>query len=201
MSEEVKSKFQGIERADSITIDPHKGLFLPYGLGAVLIKDVEALKKSHLYQANYMQDAVGIEEEPSPADLSPELTKPFRGLRMWLPLKLFGLSPFKAAIDEKLLLCRYFYNEIQKIDGIEVGPFPDLSVAIWRFVPKVGDANEFNKKLAKAIQDDGRVFFSSTTLNGEVWMRIAVLSFRTHQKTIDLGILMIKELIEKIKNN
>ena len=170
--------------SDSVVIDPHKGLFLSYGLGAVLIKDVKAAFESHYYRANYMQDAAVEMAEPSPADLSPELTKHFRGLRMWLPLHLFGLSPFKAALEEKVYLCRYFYEKVQEI-GFEVGPYPELSVMIFRYVPKYAHANETNEKLVQFVQRDGQVFLSSTTLDGVYWIRLAVLCFRTHRKEID----------------
>jgi len=88
-----KNLFKGIERADSLIIDPHKGLFLPYGVGAVLIKDSAAVLHSHYYTANYMQDGHNEELLKSPANLSPELTKHFRGLRVWLPLQLHGMNP------------------------------------------------------------------------------------------------------------
>lgn len=195
--EEEKHKFKGIERADSVTIDPHKGLFLAYGSGAVLIKNVEALQNTHYYQANYMQDALTSTDELSPADLSPELTKHFRGMRMWLPLQLIGIKPFIACIEEKLLLCRYFYKEIQKI-GFEVGPQPDLSVCIYRYVPEEGDADVFNEKLVNAVKEDGRVFLSSTRINGDFWFRIAILSFRTHLQTIDLCLQILKDKKEAL---
>ncbi len=191
-----KKKLKGIEKSDSVTIDPHKGLFLSYGLGAVLIKDVNALNNTHKYQANYMQDKVETFSEPSPADLSPELTKHFRGLRMWLPLKLFGLNPFKAALEEKLLLTRYFYEEIQKI-GFEVGPFPDLSVMIYRFVPENENANDFNLKIVEEVKKDGKVFISSTKIDGTVWLRLALLSFRTHKDTIDYFLNLLKKKVSK----
>jgi glutamate/tyrosine decarboxylase-like PLP-dependent enzyme len=186
----IRDTFLGIERSDSLAIDPHKGLFLPYGLGAVLIRDVEAQLKSHYYRANYMQDTFSSDQEWSPADLSPELTRHWRGLRMWLPLQLFGIAPFKAALEEKIWLCRYFYEQIEKL-GFEVGPYPDLSVCIYRFVPNEGDANAFNAALVERVQRDGRVFVSSTTINGVYWIRLAVLCFRTHWKQIEilLGIL------------
>lgn len=191
LSEEFKSKFKGIERADSVTIDPHKGLFLSYGSGAVLIKNVSALQHSHHYEANYMQDALDDHTELSPADLSPELTKHFRGLRMWLPLQLFGLKPFKAAISEKIWLCRYFYEEIQLL-GFQVGPYPDLSVCIYRYIPPQGDADEFNQVLVKAVQNDGTVFISSTKINNRFWLRLAVVSFRTHLSTINQALAVLK---------
>lgn len=199
LADEEKHAFKGIERADSITIDPHKGLFLAYGTGAILVKNVEALHYTNNYEASYMQDVIAEAEEPSPANLSPELTKHFRGMRMWLPLQLFGLKPFKVAIREKLWLCRYFYDEVQKI-GFEVGPQPELSVAIYRYVPKAGDANAFNAKIVEMVREDGRVFLSSTTIDGVFWIRLAVLCFRTHLSTIDMCLQILKEKVIFLEN-
>lgn len=193
----IKSLFNGVQRSDSIAIDPHKGLFLSYGLGAVLIKDVESMYKAHYYKAAYMQDALLAQEELSPADLSPELTKHFRGMRLWLPLKHYGIEPFQALLDEKILLCRYFYNEIQKL-GFEVGPYPELSVCIYRFVPEGEEANAFNEKLHHEVIKIGRIFISTTSIDGVFWLRLAVLCFRTHLKEIDLLLGIIRNCRDKL---
>lgn len=194
-----KPLFKGIERSDSLAIDPHKGLFLPYGIGTILFKDVQSVMKSHHYRANYMKDAFDIDtDEYNPCDLSPELTKHFRGPRMWLPLHLHGLAPFKAALEEKLLLAQYFYKQIKSL-GFETGPEPALSITIFRYIPERGDANEFNNKLVEAIHKDGRVFFSSTTIKDNVWIRCAILGFRTHLHTVDRGLNMLKEILLKMK--
>ena len=196
--DELKDRFKGMERADSVAIDPHKGLFLSYGLGVILIKDVEAMYDSHFYKASYMQDAQEKFSDLSPADLSPELTKHFRGLRLWLPLQLFGIAPFKAALTEKFHLAQYFYREIQKL-GFEVGPVPDLSVVLYRYAEEGIDKNAFNKRLTEEIHKDGRVFLSSTNMNGEDWMRAAILSFRTHKSTIDRCLEMIADCVQRVK--
>lgn len=196
--DEFKHAFKGIERADSIVIDPHKGLFLPYGLGAVLVRDVQTLYQSQYYQANYMQDALPADNEWSPADLSPELTKHFRGLRLWLSLQLLGLEPFRAALEEKVMLCRYFYERIQTL-GFEVGPYPDLSIMIYRYHPTDSDANAFNAELVRWIQQDGRVFISSTSIDGQYWLRLAVVNFRTHLRQIDTCLLVLEEGIQIVK--
>jgi glutamate/tyrosine decarboxylase-like PLP-dependent enzyme len=201
LCDEGKKVLKGMEKSDSIVIDPHKGLFLPYGLGTILVKDKQKLLESHYYLADYMQDAIKSNEELSPADLSPELTKHFRGLRLWLPLKLFGVAPFRAGLEEKILLARYFHQEIQKIDGFEVGPYPDLSVITFRYIPKKGDVNKFNEKLIYEVQKDGRVFLSSTLLDGKFIIRLAVLSFRTHLRTIELTLEVLKEKVKYVEEN
>lgn len=189
-----KEKLKGIEQSDTLVIDPHKTLFLPYGTGVLLARDSNQLNASHFYAANYMQDAANAVDEVSPADVSPELTKHFRGLRMWLPLKLLGLKPFRACLDEKLLLAKYFYEEVQKL-GFETGPEPQLSVVTYRYLPQRGDPDTFNKKLVEAVQQDGRVFVSSTMLDGKFTLRAAIVSFRTHLQTIDLLLQVLKEKV------
>lgn len=198
--EECRPKLRGMDRSDSIVLDPHKGLFLPYGTGAVLVRDRTALHRAHYYEAAYMQDTVAEEsrEVGSPAELSPELTKHFRGLRLWLPLKLHGIEPFRACLEEKLLLTRYFYARVAEL-GFEVGPEPELSVCIYRWVPERADANAFNEALVEAVHRDGRVFLSSTTIDGVFWLRLAVLSFRTHRKTIDLALEVLEEKVEALE--
>ena len=198
LTDHGKEVMAGIEKSDSVTIDPHKGLFLPYGSGALLVKDGQKLYDSQHMTANYLQDTLKATEEASPADLSPELSKHFRGLRMWLPLQLFGVAPFRAALEEKLLLTRYFYDELQQIDRIEVGPEPELSVLFFRYVPEEGDANTFNKKLVDEIHRDGRVFLSSTHIDDTVYLRLAVLSFRTHLQEVDLILSVLREKIHKL---
>ncbi len=194
--EEYRPRLRGMELSDSIVLDPHKGLFLPYGSGAVLVKDKLALHRPHRYQAAYMQDILAAEAEEigSPAELSPELTKHFRGLRLWLPLKLHGLAPFRACLEEKLLLARYFYEEVGR-RGFEVGPEPELSVATYRWVPGSGDANAFNQALVDEIHRDGRVFISSTMLDGRFTLRMAALTFRTHKDTVDLLLDVLEEKV------
>ena len=193
MTDEVKTLFKGIERSDSLVIDPHKGLFLPYGTGAVLVKNGQQLFESQHMMASYLQDSYLDVEEVSPADLSPELTKHFRGLRLWLPLQLYGVETFRSALSEKIWLTRYFYEEIQKIEGFEVGPYPQLSVMTYRFVPKSGDANVFNARLVEEVRNDGRVFLSSTMIDGVFYIRLAVLSFRTHLSTIQTCLQVLRE--------
>lgn len=192
--DEMKEKLKGIERSDSVVLDPHKTLFLPFGSGAVLLRDGNVLLSSNSAKASYLIDTDEA-DDINPADTGIELTRPNRGLRMWLPLQLHGVAPFKACLEEKLLLIRYFYEQIRKL-GFETGPYPDLTVVIFRYP---GDAdNSINQQLVEAIHKDGRVFLSSTIINGKVWLRCAVVSHRTHLEEVDLALQMIRENIQRI---
>ena len=195
-----KDAFKGIDLADSLVIDPHKGLFLPYGLGAVLVKDKASVYHSHHYRANYMQDAIGDSMPVNPADVSPELTKHFRGLRLWLPLQLYGVEPFVACLEEKLLLTTYFRERLLEI-GFKIGPEPDLSVSYFWYPSKTVDENVFNEKLMQEIHNDGEVFLSSTVIKGKFVIRLAILSFRTKLHTIDKAITMIDKARKEVESS
>jgi glutamate/tyrosine decarboxylase-like PLP-dependent enzyme len=195
LCEEGKRRLAGIERSASLIMNPHKGLFLPTGIGMVLVRDGASLFQAYHARGTYMQDleGAGPELELSACDFSPELTRPFRGLRVWLPLKLAGVGPFRDALEEKLLLAEYFYDRIRRIDGFVTGPPPDLSVVAFRYVPERGDADDFNRRLATAIRDDGRIFLSTTTLDDAYTLRMAILGYHTHLHDVDIALDVIEE--------
>ena len=144
-----------------------------------------------------MQDANRDMTDLSPAEVSPELTKHFRALRMWLPLMLIGVAPFRAALEEKLLLARYAARQLAGL-GFEVGPAPDLSVVTFRWAPAGVDPkrlDQLNQMIVDGVRRDGRVFISSTMLDGRYTMRLAILSFRTHLRTVDLALRVLQEQV------
>ena len=198
LSDLDRDRFAGIEASDSMVVNPHKGLHTPFGLGAALVRDGEQLYKAHFHTANYLQDDHGDKEEYSPSDLGPELTRHFRALRLWLPLKLIGVAPFRAMLSEKLLLTRYAYQRFKSLAGFEVGPEPELSIFVFRYVDAPGDLDEFNRKLLEALRRDGTIFLTSTLIDGVYMLRFAVLSYRTHIDTVDLAIEVIQREVGKL---
>ena len=196
---EFRPALAGMERSDSVVLDPHKGMFLPYGTGAVLVQNRDALQDAHAYYASYLQDTVESEGGGrSPAAVSPELTKHFRALRVWLPLLLYGEESFRACLREKLELTKYFQREVESL-GFEMGPSPDLTVVTFRWVPESGSANAFNQALVEETHLDGRVFMSSTTVGGRFMLRMAALAFRTHLDTIDLALDVLREAVGRLE--
>ncbi len=195
---EGKTILRGIERSDSVALDPHKGLFVPFGMGVALVRNADAMRRAYSFTATYIARAGDTLEEPSPMDLSPELSRPFRALRLWLPLQILGTAPYEAALEEKLLLARYAHARLREVERVEVGPEPDLSIVVFRALPHRGDADDFNIRLERAIQEDGRVSLSSTTLSGSRYLRLAVLSPRSHRDDIDLAIRVIREKMEAL---
>ena len=185
LCDEGQEKLRGIERADSVALDPHKTLFLPYGTGAALVRDGNQLLHAFTATADYITPLGESEVGPSPADLSPELTRHFRGMRLWLPLQMGGIAAFRAAQQEKLGLARYFHARLSELPGFDAGPPPDLSVVAFRYVPDNGDADAASERLLQHLQQEGRVMLSGTRIDGRYHIRCAILSFRTHVEHVE----------------
>ena len=183
---------RGIEDCDSITLDPHKGLFLPYGLGALLVRDGTALLRAHRGSASYVQD-VTAEGSLGFADLSPELSRDFRGLRLWLPLMLHGVAAFRQQLGEKLDLTRWAYEVLRDDPRFEVLDEPQLSVVAFRLRGPEEDAERLGPELLRRVNARRRVFLSSTRMGGRYALRLCVLSFRTHADRVRDAVFALRE--------
>jgi aromatic-L-amino-acid decarboxylase len=192
LTERGRRALYGIAGADSITLDPHKGMFLPYGTGALLVRDGSALREAHRVEAHYLQDVAPEGDLPTFADYSPELSRDFRGLRIWLPLQLHGLDAFTDALDEKLDLARYVHDELKATPGFDVPWRPDLSVVPFRYEFRARDEEEGNRALLERINAGGRVFLSSTRLGDRFTLRVCILSHRTHRDRIEECVEIIR---------
>ncbi len=181
LTDRGRDRLAGIERADSITLDPHKSLFLPFGTGALVVRSAAALRRAFTEEADYLQDMGETDGLPDFDTLSPELSRDFRGLRLWLPLHLHGVDAFRQQLDEKLDLARLAYDTLAADDRLELPWTPDLSVVTFRL--RDGD-DEAQLEFLERINASQRALLSSTRLNGRIYLRIAILSVRTHEDRI-----------------
>ena len=188
MTDRGRERFRGIEGSDSVTLDPHKAMFLPYGTGALLVRDGARLRDAHTVGADYLQDLGAEEGIPNFTDYSPELSRSFRGLRLWLPLKLHGAAAFRQALDEKLDLTRFLYEELVRVPELEVPWEPQLTVVAFR--SRTGD--EASRRLLERINASKRVFLSSTMIDGRFIVRACIVSHRTHRDRIEEAVDIIR---------
>lgn len=196
LTAEGRRRLAGIERADSVVLDPHKGLFLPYGTGSLLVKDGDALRRAHALSADYMPP---MQNDPDLIDfnlLSPELSRDWRGLRVWLPIAMHGIGPFRSNLEEKLELTRWATEELRKIPEIEIVAEPQLSIVAFGLARRgfrAAEENERNRAFLSAINARKRVYLTGTTLGDRFALRICVLSFRTHLDRM-------RECLEDVRN-
>ena len=180
-----KAALKGLERSDSLVLDPHKGLFTPLGLGVVLVRHLEPLRKAHAFKADYLPAPPEDLEEMSPSETTLEFSKHARAMRLWLPLQLHGAAAYRAALEEKLLLARHAHQRLKELPNLDPGPEPQLSVLAFRILPPSGDPDAFNQALLRELTAEGRFFLSGTRLRGVYYLRMAILAARTHREQVD----------------
>lgn len=189
LTDRGRAALTGIDRADSVTLDPHKGLFLPYGTGCLLVRDREALRRAHAVHASYlppMQTEPGLIDF---CDLGPELSRDARGLRVWLPLSMHGAPVFRAALDEKLDLARHAAEALRRMPGIEVVAEPELSLLAFRVraaSPAESDAR--SRRLIARVNEKQRVLLTGAVVKGRFVVRMCILSFRTHADRVAMAL-------------
>jgi aromatic-L-amino-acid decarboxylase len=188
LTERGRTRFRGIDRADSVTLDPHKGLFLPYGTGGLIVRRGEDLKAAHRGGASYLP-AQSETDLPDFADYTPELSRDFRGLRVWVPLHLHGVGAFRRALDEKLDLARKVYEALAEVEDLDIPWEPELSIVAF----KSRRGNDATTRLLAEVNASKRVYLSATELDGDRYLRVAVLSHRTDESRIDEAIGIISK--------
>ncbi|MEO6462917.1 MAG: aminotransferase class V-fold PLP-dependent enzyme [Candidatus Eisenbacteria bacterium] len=175
----------GIEECDSMTLDPHKTLFLPYGTGVLLVRDPATLERAHATEASYLQDVAAAAGQTNFTDLSPELSRDLRGLRVWLPFVVHGIAAFRAQLAEKLALTRHAAERIAAEPLFQLIDRPQLSIVAFVARPPAGDPDQFGEEVLRRVNARRRVFLSSTRHEGRYVLRICTVSFRTHQDRVD----------------
>jgi len=199
LTDRGRNVLRGLHRADSITLDPHKGLFLPYGTGCLLVREQVTLREAHQVDAAYLppfqEDAAHVDF----CEISPELSRDFRALRIWLPLKLFGWDTFTQYLDQKIDLCTQAFDAVKSLKYIEIMSPPQLSTFAFRLAPpdfsSKTSLNSLNQHFLARINEQRKIFLSGTTIDGHFLIRVCVLCFRTHEKHVEQCIAAIENNI------
>ena len=163
-------------------------MFLPYGTGALLVRDGAALRAAHEATAAYLPAMPHPEDFYDPSQHGPELSRPFPGLRVWLSVKLFGSAAFREAVTEKRALAVDAARRVAALPGIVIDAPPELSLFAFHLTwpgATRADEDEATETLLDKTTARGRVMVTGCTAKGRYLGRVCVLSFRTHQPHID----------------
>ncbi len=173
----VRPRFAGIERADSVVVDPHKWLFAPYDCAALVYRHPEIAREAHAQHAGYLDPLEG--DQWNPSDYAHVLTRRARGLPLWFSLATHGTRAYTEAVEKTLDLARRIAVEIDADDRLELIVEPELSVVAFR---RVGWSSDDYREWSQRLLDSGQAFVTPTTVDGEVALRLCIVSPRT---TID----------------
>jgi glutamate/tyrosine decarboxylase-like PLP-dependent enzyme len=197
-----KAELDGIGRADSITLDPHKWFGQTFEAGVVLVRDGKQLARMFAMRPEYMQDVEPADDEINFADHSLALTRRFRALRVWLSVKTLGLGWFRAMIAHCCRLAEYAQGLLETSPVFEVVCPRQLSIVCFRYVPSgfSGDQaklDAINLELIEKLRATGRGFISSTRLNGHVALRFCFVNWRTTASDVEQLVLLLASLAER----
>ena len=192
-TELARPLFAGLDRADSVSIDAHKWLFVPKACGVLLIRDDTGLVDAFRHDASYL---VQDDDAPMhPVETTLEYSRPFRPLKLWTALRAHGAQAFREAITGDLLLARELEELVRQVPTMELlHPASPLSVVAFRRIPSTGDADRHNVRLASAMQADGRTFIASACIDGRMWLRACLVNFRTTSDDVRALVQVAEEL-------
>src|SRR5213595_2987745 len=193
LAESAKKLFAGIERADSIALDPHKWLYLPVDVGCVIYREPEIARAAFAHEAEYTR-IIGQQADEAFAfwDYGPELSRRFRALKVWMLLKGVGVDALSEAIENNLACARHLESMVRASDDFEMAAPVELSIFCFRHMPaqlrnespKTIDA--FNERLLVALQRDGSSYLSNATLGGRFPLRGCVLNYRATLRDMEI---------------
>ena len=198
LSERGREALAGMELADSIALDPHKWLYQPIELGALLVRDGAALRHSFEISPDYLEDVAAVDREVNFSDLGLQLTRSCRALKLWISLRYFGVAAFRKAIDRSLDLAVHAQSRIESSPELELMSPASLGVVTFRrHPPGVDDEallEHINASLAEHIERTGEVFLSTGRVRGRFVLRLCVLNHSTSQTEVDRALALAESL-------
>lgn len=183
LSERGRQALAGMELADSITLDPHKWLYQPIEVGALMVRDGSALRRGFAISPDYLTDVEAVDQEVNFSDLGLQLTRSCRALKLWISLRYFGVHAFRAAIDNCLDLALQAQREIVAASDLELMSPASLGVVTFRRHPSGVDdeavLERINASLAEKIESQGDAFLSTGRIRGRFVLRLCILNHST----------------------
>lgn len=212
ISSNLKPLLNGIARADSIALDPHKWLFIPFEAGCVLVKNPLHMTKTFAMDTDYIHlnnNEIPTSEDVDFSDYGLQLSRGFRALKIWMSLKQYGVKKYARLIDQNVYLAQYLAELINESNDFELVVPVNLSVVCFRYVPndlknqeidkiqqkKIEDyLNILNQAIVKAMHKDRRALLSSTVLNKKFVHRACIVNYRTTKQNIENILKIVREL-------
>lgn len=201
--EGVGHLFEGIERADSVVINPHKWMFVPFEAGGVLVKNPDHLRATFSTIPDYLKSDRTGETRTDLMEYNLPLTKEFKALKVWMTLKAYGAKKIRQTIREDIDKAAYLVKKIDAEPRLELMAPAPLSIVCFRYLPTGDDGSErklseINDELIHQIEQDGRVFLTGTKIGGETAMRVCFINHRTERKHIDKLVKVVLEIGKKV---
>jgi glutamate/tyrosine decarboxylase-like PLP-dependent enzyme len=186
----------GLGRADSVTMDPHKWLYVPFECGCLIAKDPDRLKAAFQILPDYLKDIETSGGEVNFADYGEQLSRMARGIKVWLNVHYYGTDALAAAIDYSLGLAPVAEREVRRNADLEVLAPATLGILCFRAKPAgvaAADLDALNERILQRVNASGKFFISSTRIRGSFSLRICPIGHRTRESDMVELIAMVGE--------
>jgi len=197
LSERGRKLLVGIDRADSLSLDPHKWLFQPFEIGCVLARDARLLKKTFHTMAGYLEDTKRAEEEEiNYYDYGVQLTRGFRALKLWLSIKTFGAAAIREAINRGFEMAEFAESLLRQSDCWRIISPATFGIVTFIFVAEgcsESEISEIHRRMVEAMAEDGFAFANSTMLRGQTVMRLCTINPRTTEDDVRATIKQLEQ--------
>lgn len=204
MLPEKRPLYRGLDRADSLTLDPHKWLYVPYECGCVLVRRPEALRHTFSMQASYLRGTRSTGYEGFDYfDNGPQMSRGFRALKVWMTIKHYGLDGYQKLLSQNVRCAEHLDLLVRADADFEPLHRPVLNIYAFRFRParmrdrgSASDAylDDLNQRIVDAVQASGVAFMMSTRIHGRTCLRLSICSHRTTPADIDLVFERIRSI-------
>ena len=202
LAPEGRAKLAGIERADSVTMDPHKWLYVPFECGCLLAREPARLKAAFQILPDYLKDAESSGGEVNFADYGEQLSREARGIKVWVNVQYFGTDALRDAIAYSLGLAPLAERCVRDTPGLEVLAPATLGILCFRAHPRGMDdpaaLDTLNEKVLSAVNADGRYFISSTRVRGAFSLRICPIGHRTRERDMRELVVLCSDIVRTL---
>lgn len=200
VSPETAELAAGVERADSVTVDGHKWLNVPYDCGFAFVRDTKALARAFRYTASYLPDPG--DPRPTLGSIGPESSRRARSLSVWATLRAYGRDGYRSLVERHLALARRMARRVDEAPDLERLADVPLNIVCFRYDPgglSEEELDALNERLGERLLEDGRVFAGTTVYGGKVALRPAIVNWRTREEDVDLFVEVVRELGSRLE--
>jgi aromatic-L-amino-acid decarboxylase len=197
LADDTRALFSGIERVDSLGIDPHKWLYIPVECGCAIVRDARAMRDTFSLVPPYLRDDTAL---PWFSEFTVQQTRGFRALKLWMVLQQVGLEEYGRQIGRDVALARALRTRLAARSDFELVSAGPLSITCFRYTPSwATDVDALNRAVAERVQRDGAAFITTTELNGRPVLRACIVNFRTTESDLDALIDAIVGAAESLR--
>lgn len=195
----IKEAYRGIELADSLALDFHKWMYQTFEAGCLLVKDFSILQRTYHKQASYLDTSLEEQGRTNFNEHYFQLSRNAKAVKVWMSMKTYGMKKLRVMIQKDIDLAHYLADQVQKADDFELMSTSHLAITCFRFTNGLTDEKEIdalNRKLIPALEKDGRVFITGTTLHNKFVIRACLINHRMHEGTVDYLMKVVREVGE-----